>query len=300
MSRSTRLKILVSYVYFDNCRAWLEAQDPTSFDLLIDSGAFTAWTKGLPIDLPEYVRFLASLDSAWDWRAVQLDVIGNPEATGRNLEIMIDAGIPDIIPVFTRGEDIERLDYLHSLESDMVMIGGIGKGSQRRGYIKYFCEQNRGRPAHWLGFTEISFIQKYRPKSVDSSSYASAQMWGDLPLYIGNGRIRKLKSKMFHVKPPHDIVEDLMRLGLSMAEIRALGRKAAWQGTATDQFTPQHPRGMVSFLGYLAHVMVGREIEKTCGTDYFYACVTEANPIGIAAATRWIDEGRTDYFERIS
>mgnify|MGYP003336480742 FL=1 len=50
--------------------------------LMIDSGGFTAFSKGKEIRLSDYIAFLRHWEGAWDY-AMSLDVIGNPQEIGR-------------------------------------------------------------------------------------------------------------------------------------------------------------------------------------------------------------------------
>ena len=80
-----RLNILVAYPYMNpqvieslrRCGSWLR--------FTLDSGAFTAWKAGKPIELDDYCRFLEQLPIK-PWRYFTLDVIGNPDGTLKNYE----------------------------------------------------------------------------------------------------------------------------------------------------------------------------------------------------------------------
>ena len=100
-----KLYILIAYPYFNN-RMYsylLERRKKyNDFELIIDSGAFTAWNTGINISLDNYCKFLDSISSLEPFHAVQLDVVGNPDETYKNYLNMRDRGY-DVMPVFTRG-----------------------------------------------------------------------------------------------------------------------------------------------------------------------------------------------------
>jgi len=223
MSKSTKLNILVAFPYFSQgIYRFLSEKDPSTFRLIVDSGAFTAWNTGREIRLDDYMKFLKSIPSHWDYKAVQLDVFGNPDGTYENYHRMLDAGFEDIMPVFTRGDSLERLEEFYS-HTDYIMFGGIVIGGENRNYVKWFCEVNKGRDAHWLGFVNVPFIKHYRPKSVDSSTLynftmkeiallAKQDSWegGASPLRGGSSRgLAAFMTVTSHVRRAMDVEKNL-------------------------------------------------------------------------------------------
>ena len=77
------MNVLMAYPYLTPpaLKFWRDNQD--SIDMLVDSGAFTAWKSGNPIQLDDYCRFLDGLEMK-PWRYFALDVIGDPAATEKN------------------------------------------------------------------------------------------------------------------------------------------------------------------------------------------------------------------------
>ena len=127
MSTSVKLNILVAFPYFSqNIYKFLMDKDPSTFRLIVDSGAFTAWNTGKHISMEDYCKFLKTIPSHWEYKAVQLDVYGNPEQTYTNYLRMLDAGYKDVMPVFTRGDTVERLkNFIHiptTLCSEVLLL----------------------------------------------------------------------------------------------------------------------------------------------------------------------------------
>ncbi len=134
MSKSVKLNILVAFPYFSQqVYRFLMDKDPSTFRLIVDSGAFTAWNTGKHISMEDYCKFLKTIPSHWEYKAVQLDVYGNPEQTYTNYLRMLDAGYKDVMPVFTRGDTIERLEEFYSY-TDYIMFGGIAIGGENKNY----------------------------------------------------------------------------------------------------------------------------------------------------------------------
>lgn len=200
MERSQfQVPLLVSYAYFkDKLFAGdyriIEEVRAGNIELMIDSGAFTAFTKGKEIRLNDYLSFIARLRAEnIPFNYVQLDAIGDPEATFRNYEEMRRQGFGDTIPVFTRGENIEHLDHLYSM-SDYIMLGGIAVGDTTKNYVKYILERNNNRRIHLLGFTVANFLRHYRPYSCDSSGSESYARFGGWPYYDPAFGVRTAKE----------------------------------------------------------------------------------------------------------
>ena len=82
-------------------------------NILLDSGAFSAWRLGKPINIDEYCDFVAA-NECWISRCFNLDVI-NPaapeeaaNASFANLLRMRKQGL-NPIPVFHVGEDLSLI-----------------------------------------------------------------------------------------------------------------------------------------------------------------------------------------------
>lgn len=274
-----KLNILVAYPYFsDGIRAHLSERDPSTFRLIVDSGAFTAWNTGAEVTMEGYTKFLKTIPSSWDWRAVQLDVYGDPEGTYANWQRMLDMGWHDIMPVFTRGDSLERLEEFYEA-TDYIMFGGIAFGGENKNYIKWFAERNKGRRVHWLGFVNLPFIKHYRPESVDSSSITSAQRYGSIVYYRGHGELKTLQKSDFAKRPPLDFLRECERRGFTMDELRQLGSSQAWTG-AVRVPSKDDLRGFASFVTYTHHVWRGIEVERNLGTKVYLAFATEQDMAG--------------------
>lgn len=269
--------MLVAYPYFKTgMRKMLESRDPSTFRLIVDSGAFTAWNMGREISLTEYMEFLKTIPKEWDYRAVQLDVYGNPEASYVNWQKMLDAGFGNIMPVFTRGDTVDRLEQYYAA-TDYIMFGGIAIGGSNKNYIKWFLDQNKGRKAHWLGFTNIDFVKHYKPESVDSSSHSAGQMFGSIDYYAGGGRLMRFHREAFAKRPPEAFVAAARRTGYTMAEIGNLAKVEAWRGQPEIPGTKTHLKGLSAFFTYTSYVYRMVEVERNVGTKMYHAFTATVN-----------------------
>lgn len=269
MLRSNKLNILVAYPYFTkNVYKFLMDTDPSTFRLIIDSGAFTAWNTGKQIDMESYCKFLKTIPTSWERKIVQLDVYGNPEQTYTNYMRMLDMGYVDIMPVFTRGDTVERLEEFYKY-TDYIMFGGIAIGGENRNYVKWFCDINKGRKAHWLGFVNVPFIKHFKPYSVDSSSASSTERYGFIHYTVGKGEMKSRHRKLFTQPPPQEFIKHIMKSGFTLKEILTLQKEESWNGKATAP--NKNPNGLASFITLTNHLKRAFDVENNLGTKIYLA-----------------------------
>lgn len=103
------IHLLVSYAYAQGAtqRAGLDALlSCPGVRVLVDSGAFTAWTSGKEVALPAYLEFCRWLGGR-EFAHVQLDVIGDAEQSRRNLLDSYAAGLSPV-PVLIETQPAEQ------------------------------------------------------------------------------------------------------------------------------------------------------------------------------------------------
>ena len=154
---------------------------------VMDSGAFSAHTRGTHIDLDEYIdtsrQLLASpappreiygLDVMYDWRA-----------TLRNVEAANRAGVP-MLPTFHWGTSF---DVLKSLARDYpkVAIGGIAKMPyrQRVAFLKACFAHTWPKKLHAFGCGRESFLKAGPLHSTDATSWFNGLRYGYSIKYNG-------------------------------------------------------------------------------------------------------------------
>lgn len=165
---------------------------PDQFRFFLDSGAFSAWSKGAVIDLDEYIAFIkANIEHIEAY--ANLDCI--PGAPGRdataaereaaarqsweNFEYMRSEGL-DPIPVFHVGERWEWLERMMGACGYIGLGGMVGShitpDLRRRWLDNAFariCSSN-GMPrvkVHGFGMTAVPLIFRYPWYSVDSTTW---------------------------------------------------------------------------------------------------------------------------------
>lgn len=174
--------------------------------ILIDSGAFTAWSTGKEIKLNEYVDFLRNFEGVWD-HAVTLDTIGDPIATAKNTRKLHGMGIP-VMPVFTVGDTLAEFD---SMVRDVgyVCVGGtVGMNKEhqtRRLAMLQRRAEGLGGGIHALGVGADTALRKIRPYSSDASNVSGAFRFGTV-IYWDGKTLRHCSvkdTKKFAAAVPH-------------------------------------------------------------------------------------------------
>lgn len=255
MSEPQKLNLLVAYPYLKGgiVKSITEAQD--DIRLVVDSGAFTAWKAGKPIELDDYCRFLDGLPVK-PWRYFTLDVIGDPHGTMRNYETMLKRGYTPV-PIFTRGEDPSVIDDLYKT-SDVVGVGGLVGTQGNTGFVNGIMEKIAGRKVHLLGFTRMDFLRAYRPYMCDASSWESGARFASLPLYMGEGRTQVVKKADFAKPPSPEIMAIIRRYGIDPYSLR---KSASWTGGYSQS------RRLCAASG----VAMSLDVERNLGTLFFLA-----------------------------
>lgn len=147
-------------------------------ELFIDSGAFSAFTQGVTINIKEYIDFIKQYKNIIEVYA-NLDVIGDPEGTLKNQKIMEKAGL-NPLPCFHYGEPIKFLRYY--LDGyDYIALGGMVPISTKdlcswldNLFSNYICRPDDGLPkakVHGFGMTSLNLMLRYPWYSVDSTSW---------------------------------------------------------------------------------------------------------------------------------
>ena len=225
-------------------------------NFFLDSGAFTAFKSGKPIQLDTYCRFLESLPVK-PWRYFMLDVIGDHKATMANYETMLKRGF-NPVPVFTPGQPMEDIERYYET-SDLIGFGGIAGAkntAKTLGYIKLLMRHAKGRNVHLLGYTGLENIKYFKPYSCDSSSWSSAARFGSLPIYLGNGKLELINREKLLIHPKPEWVKALNGLGLTMSYLQ---KRENWISTRLQDY------------GLRSWVALSKDVEKNLKTKMFLA-----------------------------
>ncbi len=176
---------------------------------ILDSGAFSAWTRQVSIDLDQYIDF-CSRHPQVDYY-VNLDVIpGSPTGQNMHTESIIEQAaaqgwknyckmirqlpIEKVIPVYHFQESLKWLDKMLSTEAPYIGIG-FGRANTTRlraGWLKQIRRHLTGsdgkciRAVHGFAVTGFDLMKCFPWHSVDSASWVQAGGFGKIyvPRYV--------------------------------------------------------------------------------------------------------------------
>ena len=142
--------------------------------LLLDSGAFSAWSKGVKIDPNALCDFIEEHKPEF---AIQLDTIGDAEASWHNF-VDMDKRV-DVLPVIHSGAtDFQIRRVLNSKE--YICLGAISTMQSNKDSLKKWIDhifafpEIRNKKIHALGIMSEDILLRYPFYSADSSSALSA------------------------------------------------------------------------------------------------------------------------------
>lgn len=200
------------YIHKDTYLSHIRQNDKKVF---LDSGAFSAFSLGVSVDLPTYCRWIQENNDIIRYEdgvcmASVLDGIGDPLKTWQNQVEMERLGATPL-PCFHWGEDERYLEWYIS-RYPYITLGGlvpISKPQQRewldRIWDKYLTDgSGRARlKVHGFGLTTPELMARYPWHSVDSSSWVQIGAHGNVILdgktYAVSSQSPNAKVAMQHI-----------------------------------------------------------------------------------------------------
>lgn len=215
------VNLLLSYAFHAETDLSAVRRDLVCGQMMIDSGAFTAFTKGRTISLDAYAEYLQKWAGCWD-HAITLDVIGDPAQTAANTRTLHARGLR-VLPVFTKGGTLADFDAMVR-EFGYVAVGGtVGLGTRpqrERVTMLQRRAQDLGGGIHALGVGAMGSLRVARPYSADASSISGAFKFGVVVYFDGRevrcvslaNRARLLQDRE-HIRNHGIDLESLARTG---------------------------------------------------------------------------------------
>ncbi len=184
--------LLTSYAYISKTKKKQQFKELQKDGFFLDSGAYTAWTKGKEINIQEYISFIKEHEHQIDVYA-NLDVIGDAKGTLKNQKIMEKAGL-NPLPCFHQGENYKYLErYIE--EYDYIALGGLTHGSGVTSSIltifkDYICGEDLlpKIKVHGFGVTSFDLLFNCPWYSVDSTTWRMAGVMGEIIIPICKGK----------------------------------------------------------------------------------------------------------------
>lgn len=158
--------------------------------IFLDSGAFSAWTLGVTLDIKEYCDYIQrNMDilrvEDGVVMASVLDGIGDPLQTYRN-QLTMEALGAKPLPCFHAGEDERYLEWYVQNYEYITLGGMVGSSTKQlatwldRIWGKYLTDgSGRARlKVHGFGITSRPLMEAYPWHSCDSSSWIQSAAFG--------------------------------------------------------------------------------------------------------------------------
>lgn len=165
-------------------------------DIFIDSGAYSAWTKGKTVDIREYGDFILSNLNTYTVFA-SLDDIEDSKQSMENWKTLLEMGVPPakLMPVVHNGEDLRLIgEYLKY--TNYIGLGGVaqeafqGQSALEDWFQFIFSRFPRVR-FHAFGINTIPLLMKFPFYSADALTWRSGSRFGELVTPWGRFRIGK-------------------------------------------------------------------------------------------------------------
>ena len=191
--------------------------------LFIDSGAFSAHTKGKEVDVDAYIQFMNEIDDVV-WVFAQVDKIPGrfgqpktpqeladaPRESWENYLYMVDKvkSRDKLLPIFHQGEDFKwlhnMLNYKHA-DGKPIWYIGISPAndvsvSEKKKWLEVVFKIIKESPnpnvhTHAFGMTTISVLEQYPFTSADSTSWLLSAANGSI---IVDGKTLPISDRRIH------------------------------------------------------------------------------------------------------
>lgn len=256
---------LESYHYF-NTEKIADKVREAGVRVFLDSGAFSAFTKGITVDVAQYCDFVKRYDDIIEVASV-LDAVGDPLKTWQNQQEMERLGVK-ALPCFHYGEDERYLEY-YVANYEYITLGGMVPISTPqlllwldRLWEKYLCDPS-GNPrlkVHGFGMTSVPLMIRYPWYSVDSSSWVQVGSMGSV-IHPDYGVIaisekspnRKTDGQHFNTLPKEQqsaIAQEFARIGYTIHELqtnyRARWAFCCWAYTELNRRISSHGKKFIN------------------------------------------------------
>lgn len=178
--------ILVSFAYKEDFNSLVDRLGSQVTHLFVDSGAFTAATKGKAVDLASYAAWVRDVDAACRkagcaFEYANLDVMGDQDGTRRNQRALERRGLSPM-PIVTYGADDRAVSAVVK-EYGRIALGGLVPHATRRREIAAWFDRvyhhvyaQWGRTGqmprlHWFGFVNEWAATRWPVWSADSRAW---------------------------------------------------------------------------------------------------------------------------------
>jgi hypothetical protein len=193
VSECPTLKVLISYAFHRDGDLGAKIRKATDLAgpklrlrIFADSGAYTAFSQGFPLDVRAYGEWLHRWKHLFSAYA-NLDDKGSVATTLRNQAILESMGLRPI-PVYHGGEPESVLtDYLQHYP--YIALGGIAGGNHEKAMVRRFFRHafelaaEKRAVYHAFGMTYVPLVLGFPWYSTDSTTWINGTRFGIVPVF---------------------------------------------------------------------------------------------------------------------
>jgi len=208
------MSLLFSFAYHDDItKLFKDGHHKKATRLILDSGAYTAFSTGSEIDLDAYMEFIHSKHGQRFDEVVGLDVIDDPDRgrlTFRNCMEMKRNGI-ECIPVFHYGDDEKWLvKYSKNFEKVGLSITSSMRVSDRYNFLRWAFQQVYPHKFHMFGWASKTLLSQFPFHSADTTSYmATGFRYGSWSAFHNMKGVCKVRKQDAFRMSIHEILRGL-------------------------------------------------------------------------------------------
>ena len=221
-------RILFSFFYINKTVENFNLIQSQFSHIFIDSGGFSARTKGKEINVEEYANYLKMVEAnkkpGIDLVYANLD-LADTEGTLRNQKYLEGQGLTPI-PVYHASElfDGDTKTFFDYIEKyDYIAIGGVVScgysHEQITHYLNFIFKHTKNKvKVHGFGITNKKIIRQYPFYSVDSTSWQQGMRYGGTVDIRGKSVSLKSKKQMLDGNVPISFMSNhfLKRVGFEL------------------------------------------------------------------------------------
>lgn len=251
LSQYAERKALLEWV------SYLREHPECTCKLFVDSGAFTAHTKGIEVDVEDYINLINEIDDQvtvfaqvdkipgrWGQPKTIEQVTAAPKESWDNYLYMVNKikSPKKLLPIFHQGEDfmwLENMVNYQYTEGDLKgqYIDYIGLSCNKeltsKEWVSWFekcfqiirASKNPNVKTHAFGMTSLTILEQFPFTSSDSTTWLKFAAYGSIlikgrPYYVSNRN--ELGEKHIEGRTPeikNEIVKELTRLGFTYDEV---------------------------------------------------------------------------------
>ena len=204
-------RLLCSYWYFKN-KLLAKFCEELGYqpEILLDSGAYSAFTKGKHVNILDYIEYIRA-NRAYITNYISLDVIGDPTMSFLLFRFMWDAGLCPI-PVIHYNEDLRLMDYYREGWPPLpVALGGTVPVRDKRVVAAWCAEVKRRYPdteLHLLGSNSKAILHSGVLTSCDASTWYIQAVKGRPTTIPGRNRDAKIQRAEVNMRRIMEVFDE--------------------------------------------------------------------------------------------